>query len=172
MATVRRRDTFGAVAAKSADRPGRGCDSGAGWRWKMNLSMSFDDHGLDAFLARMPGEMHRAFNSAMEDATTLVLRDISVYPTQRSGSGYRRTHTLQRSWSRRIEWTGDTIVGIVGSNSNMAPYNRAVQDRDLQARVHQGRWQTIQSVIESDEREVNRMFQDRVDALMRSAPGR
>jgi hypothetical protein len=129
-----------------------------------NISVNVDDARALALLSRAPDAISIAMRGAMEDGTTYVLARIKRYPAQRAGSTYRRTNTLGRSWSRRIEGSGTTLRGVVGSNGAMAPYNRVVQDRERQARVHRGRWHTIQDVAEQSQSTVQRMFEDRLRA--------
>lgn len=70
---------------------------------------------------------------------------MKVYPSQRSGSTYRRTGTLGRRWTtRRISAPG--MAGReVGNNTEYAPF---VQSSELQAYMHRGVWQTDEEVIE------------------------
>ena len=126
--------------------------------------MAINDSAANALFSRAPGVVGVALRGAVEDGTTYVLYKIRRYPPQRPGSSYRRTNTLKRSWSRRIEGRGLEIRGIVASNGNMAPYNRTVQDRDRQARIHRGRWQTAQSVSEATQPVVQRMVMNRLRA--------
>ena len=114
----------------------------------MEVEITFEDHQVRALLDQMPSRIDYALRGAVTDATVYLLNQMRTYPPQRPGSAYRRTNTLKGSWSRRIEGTGADITGIVESNGNAAPYNRRVQDREMQARVHQGRWQTAQGVAE------------------------
>ncbi len=130
----------------------------------MNISVTADTRRADALLSRAPTSISTAMRGGMEDSTTYTLAIIKRYPEEPPNSTYTRTHTLEKSWSRRFEGSGLTIRGIVGSNGNMAPYNRRVQDRDRQARIHRGRWQTIQSVAEDITPRVQRFFDDRIRA--------
>lgn len=132
-----------------------------------DISVSIDSRDVQATLTRAPNQVSQAMRGGMEDATTYVLARIRAYPRQRPGSSYRRTGTLNRSWSRRISGTGSTIRGLVGSNAAIAPYNRYVQSRTHQARIHRGRWQTVESVAETERDTVVRMFQARFEAISR-----
>lgn len=129
-----------------------------------DIRMTIDDSAVQALLSRAPGLVSLALRGAVEDGTTYVLAKIKRYPPQRPGSSYTRTHTLEKSWARRIEGRGLEIRGIVASNGAMAPYNRFVQDRDRQVRIHRGRWQTAQSVAEAAQPVVQRMMMDRLRA--------
>jgi hypothetical protein len=129
-----------------------------------DITLSIDSAAARNTFAAAPGKLDMAMRGGMEDSTTYVLARIRRYPPERPNQRYIRTGTLNRSWSRRIEGSGLSIRGIVGSNGAMAPYNRLVQDRQHQSRVHRGRWQTIQDVAEQEQNTVVRMFADRLAA--------
>ncbi len=130
-----------------------------------NISLQINDSEVRRMLAQTPAALERAMRGAMNDATALLLRDLQTYPTQRTGSSYVRTGTLRRSWSRELQGDGLALRGIVGSNANMAPYNRLVQDADRQAPIHHGLWtNTIQNVVSRNERTIQEMFETRFRA--------
>lgn len=128
------------------------------------ISIAVDADRVRALLQRAPNDLNAAMRGATEDATTYLLALIRRYPQQRAGSTYRRTGTLNRSWSRRVEGTGLSIRGFVGSNGNIAPYNRYVQSRREQAAVHRGRWQTVEDVAEHERDRVVQFYRDRLRA--------
>lgn len=76
---------------------------------------------------------------------------------------YRRTGTLGRSWTMRIDSTMDGIEGRIGTNIVYAPW---VQDRDRQAAIHQGRWQTAQDVLEKLKDWIVRRFNSQIKRLL------
>ena len=89
-------------------------------------------------------------------------RFMAKYPAQRlTASGYRRTGTLKRSWSNQTRATLSRIEGVVGSNSNIAPYNRFVQGPESGSGPRQvaifasAGWQGVDDLAE--------MLQDRVE---------
>lgn len=130
-----------------------------------DVALEINDSEVRRMLAQTPAALQRAMRGAMNDATALLLRELQTYPTQRTGSTYKRTGTLRRSWSREIQGDGLALRGIVGSNGNMAPYNRIVQDQDAQAAIHRGRWtNTVQNVVSSNERTIQDMFDARFRA--------
>lgn len=130
-----------------------------------NVALQIDDSEVRRMLAQTPGKAERAMRGAMNDATALLLRELQTYPSQRTGSTYKRTGTLRRSWSRDIQGDGLAMRGIVGSNETMAPYNKFVQDSDRQAAVHRGRWtNTVQDVVSRNERTIQDMFDARFRA--------
>lgn len=130
-----------------------------------NISLQINDSEVRRMLAQTPAALERAMRGAMNDATALLLRELQTYPTQRTGSSYVRTGTLRRSWSRDIQGDGLAMRGIVGSNENMAPYNRLVQSEADQATVHRGRWtNTVQNVLSRNQSTIQDMFEARFAA--------
>ncbi len=83
-------------------------------------------------------------------------RHIARYPPQRlTKTGYRRTGTLKRSWSFKVSATGNKLFAEVGSNSNIAPYNKFVQgEQGQRVFMFQGvGWKNIdqlQKMMEND----------------------
>ena len=127
------------------------------------VTIQIDSRETRLMLLRAPGRIDRALRAAMEDSTTLLLREQQTYPPQRTGSTYRRTNTLRRSWSRRIRQEGSELVGEVGSNANIAPYNRYVQDQTQQALIHRGRWSnTVQETTRRNQATIQRYFDRRL----------
>lgn len=135
-----------------------------------DVSITINSEEVIRQLGATPAQVRIAMRQAMEDAVTLVLRDQRTYPSPPANSSYRRTFTLQRSWSREIVESGDSIRGRVGSNANVAPYNRYVQDEAMQSRVHAGRWtNTIQGTVRARQATIQRFFDER---LRRAVEGR
>ena len=127
------------------------------------VTIDIDSRAARLLLTRAPQRIDRALRAAMEDSTVLLLREQQTYPPQRTGSTYRRTNTLRRSWSRRIYRDGSGIVGEVGSSGNTAPYNRYVQDQTQQASIHRGRWtNTAQETARRNTTTVQRYFDRRL----------
>ena len=127
-----------------------------------NVALQIDDSEARRMVAESPAKAERAMRAAMNDGTALLLRDLQTYPPERTGQKYVRTRALGNSWSRDIQGDGLALRGIVGSNENMAPYNREVQDADRQAPIHQGRWtNTVQNVVSRNETAIQDMFDAR-----------
>lgn len=107
--------------------------------------------------------------NAMRDVTSDGQRLAARYPPQTlRKSGYRRTGTLKRSWSSRVRTRTGSIVGEVGSNSNIAPYNRFVQGRKgQQARIfRRTRWTTVDDLEKVMQDDLN----ERVEEILRKLP--
>lgn len=60
---------------------------------------------------------------------------------------YRRTGTLGRRITERVE---RTLVGVEGELGMNTPYARYVIGRDDQARVHRGRWWVFEDVVDEN----------------------
>ncbi len=127
------------------------------------VTIEIESRQVIGYLQSAPTRINRAMRAAMEDATTLIHRQMQTYPPQRTGSTYKRTNTLRASWFRRISGQGNEIVGEVVSSGNTAPYNRLVQDADRQAAVHRGRWtNTAQEVQRRTTPTIQRYFDRRL----------
>ena len=127
------------------------------------VTIEIESRQVIGYLQQAPVRINRAMRAAMEDATTLIHRQMQTYPPQRTGSTYKRTNTLRASWFRRISGQGNEIVGEVVSSGNTAPYNRLVQDADRQAAVHRGRWtNTAQEVQRRTTPTIQRYFDRRL----------
>lgn len=128
----------------------------------MDVRITVDDREIMQRLTRLPRGLDDALLAGTEDASALYLREMRVYPPQRAGSLYRRTGTLGRSWFRQVQRVPGGARGEIFSNGNMAPYNIRVQKAGLQARVHQGRWQTDEAVAERLRPQIVRFYEVRV----------
>ncbi len=104
-----------------------------------------------------------AMVAPMTKATALVQHDMAVYPPAPEGSTYRRTGTLGRRWTSRVESLASNVTGVVGNVTVYAPY---VQDAEKQAKVHQGRWQTGQAVLEKSRAKIMDFFTREIDRLV------
>jgi hypothetical protein len=78
---------------------------------------------------------------------------------------YRRTGMLGRAWTSRITGRGLNMVGVIGNVMGKS-YGRYVQDRQRQARIHQGRWATVQAVARRRRRAVVAEFQRAIRAAI------
>jgi len=93
---------------------------------------------------------------AMEETVTDGIAFMADYPEPQvlTKTGYIRTGTLARSWFRgkgpsSVKVSSDRIEGIIGSNGNMAPYNKYVEGpEDTQSSMMAGAgWQSIEQLI-------------------------
>ena len=101
--------------------------------------------GLDKLIRKLGRlKTFSELRPAMERGVAMLHEGVADYPPPPEGSTYRRTGTLGRRWTTKVE-TLTTFQGTIGNNTVYGPY---VQDEAKQARVHKGRWQTIQGVVE------------------------
>ncbi len=134
-------------------------------RCKMaDITIDVDARAALDMLGALPERLDHAIRGAITDASVLLLREMKTYPTAPADSTYTRTGTLGKNWSKRIEGRGLEAVGIVGVNTNAAPYARYVQDGEFQASIHQDRWLTIQQAAERHEDTINGFFESRIRA--------
>jgi hypothetical protein len=169
----------------------------------MEVSISVNTDTARAALSAINNRIDVALRSAMQDANSLLLRQVRDYPappdpiqgpanvpvrsfTTRGGQTvrlranraigkgitfqrastlrYKRTNTLYRSWQPVLRGEGADLTGGVVSSGQIAPYNRYVQDAAYQARIHQGRWDTVQVIGERSTAQINEMFANRIRA--------
>lgn len=153
------------------------------------IIITIDNEAL-AFFSAAPARLQRALRLGTEDAADHLMERMRTYPDQSTGKinfvsekqrrfffwalnegiitvPYRRTRTLAKSWSRTVQTVPGGAVGEVGSNENIAPYNRFVQDRTQQARIHRGNWHTVQSVVAASRSHVHAMYVARIRQAIR-----
>ncbi len=103
--------------------------------------------GFDPLLARFKNAP-RLIEAELEDAgDTIFARAIEILATEPappSGSKYQRTHRLVNTWretDRRFVVAGNSRSAVL---RNATPYVGVVQSKGSQAKVHKGRWATIE----------------------------
>jgi len=126
------------------------------------ITVTVDSRHVRAMLNGAPGRMTRAMRAAATDAATLLKAIMRDYPPKRNSQRYVRTDTLKGSWDYTVTGSGLEVVARITSNGQVAPYNRLVQDRTMQARVHRGRWQTAQGVAVQNAGRVQSFFDRRL----------
>ena len=118
-----------------------------------------DVFGKMRFLKGFP----RTLKEPTVKATILLKDAMREYPSPPPTSTYTRTFRLRNSWRRRTIVRG-RILGRVFSDH--PDYNEFVQARKTQAAVHQGRWQTIESVAEDSEQEILGIYDDFIQSRL------
>jgi hypothetical protein len=104
------------------------------------------------------------FRDPMQRSIYRLQRYMARYPSPPPKSKYRRTGTLGRRWTTRIDETTGGIVGKVGNNTKYAPL---VQSSALQAKVHRGRWQTDRDAIRDMRSTIVRDFEQSIEEALR-----
>lgn len=95
-------------------------------------------------------------------------RFIATYPPQTLvKTGYVRTNTLKRSWSSKTRATAKEITVEIGSNANIAPYNRVVQG-EPQGKLFAGaNWRNVKDLEKKARGDAEKRVQATVDRLVR-----
>jgi hypothetical protein len=78
---------------------------------------------------------------------------------------YRRTMTLGRSWNVTVTTSSNTIRGVL-ANPIGQTYGRYVQDAEKQARIHRGRWPTVQDAAVKCQKLILAVFEHYIDQLL------
>lgn len=90
------------------------------------------------------GKLVNGLVRAMSDSVKSGQAKMQTYPPQLPTLyPYRRTGTLRRSWSSDVTSGSNRIVGVVGSNSAIAPYNRQVQGTDQVPYFDSAGWPSV-----------------------------
>ncbi len=110
---------------------------------------------------RRPRKDTTSLVSNLTDDVRTVIADgqrwIAVYPPQSlTKTGYVRTGTLKRSWSHRLSRRPGEIVGVVGSNPNIAPYNRVVQGSPQAKIMATAGWRGVDGLKRIMDNDLNR----------------
>lgn len=130
----------------------------------MSISIKID--GIDKLIAKLgkvQGLNH--LRPAMQRSVYRLQARMAQYPAQRSNSKYRRTGTLGRKWTSKIDQTSNELRGRVGNNTYYAPL---VQSRRFQARIHRSLWiNTDQYVLDTERRNIERDFKQAIDEALR-----
>ncbi len=131
------------------------------------MTITIEITGIDAAIRKL-GKIEglKQLEPAMRDAVALIQGAITKYPAPPPNSTYRRTWTLGRSWTTKV--TRSPLLGQVGTalGKEGPGYARYVQDRDMQAWMHVGRWQTIQDVAEKLADQVQAIFDRAINRLL------
>lgn len=120
--------------------------------------------GLDELRRKWGGSeasFKSAFRTAMDRSVKYVHEEIPPYPAPPAGSTYTRTMQLDRSIGTEVRSVGSDFIGTIGTNLIYAPYvisTEKVDARGPQAKVHRGRWWTLQGVLEKAKGQVQRIF--------------
>lgn len=129
--------------------------------------------GLDALRSKWSSAasiIQPALKSGMHEAVLYVHSQVPPYPAPPIGSTYIRTGQLGRSITERVEELSQGVAGYIGTNTIYAPWvisSEAVGGRGPQARVHQGRWWTLQGVVERSAANVQKIFERVVDDILK-----
>lgn len=124
----------------------------------MKITLRGDDAALDLLMHLEAG---RILAPALRDSADWVRERLQVYPAELSGQRYHRTGDLGDGW-RLVG--GDFAWHVAYEGPDYMFY---VQDRDMQAGIHQGRWTTYQQVAEEGEKRLEEALGRRVKDVVK-----
>jgi len=81
---------------------------------------------------------------------------------------YKRTGTLGKSWTTDVRPSGTSLNGVLG---NVRPYGPYVQDEEVQARIHRGRWPTVQALMRTPAAKFRQYFEQARDRVVKRLAG-
>lgn len=126
----------------------------------------------------IPETARGKIRKALEDSYRLVVAQLAEYPSQRSGSRYKRTGTLRAAWLDGEEDNNFAFASEGGggfaftskiTNKATSPrgvaYAGYVQGAETQAWMHKGVWQTDGQVLQKNESAIQGKFEDALDQI-------
>lgn len=120
------------------------------------MNISFRGHRqLADRLEKMRAQYPDGIRRTMAEAIYYVHSTVPPYPSKPEGSTYRRTGTLGRSINTEVRSVGTEMIAAIGTNVVYAPWVISSEPvagppaAGPQARVHVGRWWTLQKVVEN-----------------------
>ena len=131
--------------------------------------------GLDKLLKKldkMGFNVSAELKILMKKATIFVLGKIPGYPPPRPDQKYRRSGTLGRSYTDKVEQIGNTVVGKIGTAIVYSPW--VVSSKHVpalgtgpQSWFHKDRWYTLQDVVLQNTRQIVAIFKSGLTELLR-----
>lgn len=107
---------------------------------------------VEAMLTRAPHQVVMSLLHSMAQVGPGYLEAAQHYPPELGNQRYRRTGRLGMSWTFTARRTAEGVIGELSSRpaSGLGRpwYARWVMDRNFQAQIHRGRWQTVQGIAE------------------------
>lgn len=137
--------------------------------------MHVEVKGLPHLLARLhhiaSGVHGPMLNSAAKEAGEYLKQSIPPYPPPPPGSKYVRTYGLQDSLFADVEpLFAGVVQATVGSDMPDSPWvisKERVGEVGPQARIHVGRWYTLQEVLRKGKDKVMEIYHNLLAGLMR-----
>lgn len=118
------------------------------------IDISYIITGADA----VRRDLARLRLDAVQAEVAAILGDMAAeagtYPTPLPGSHYERTNALHDGWLDSepvFNVDQDSLLAVL---TNPVAYGPEVQGADDQAAIHQGRWQTVEALMDSWETRV------------------
>lgn len=115
------------------------------------ISIAYTVSGVEAVLAdlaRIKPESARAV--VVDYLKDTLAPDAAAYPPPPDGSTYVRTETLKRGWLEAEPTVSASGTDLLAVLENSTAYGDYVQG-DEQAAIHQGRWRTVDMLMDAHE---------------------
>ncbi len=107
-------------------------------------------NGLDDLLVKFkqaPEVVQAEAEAAAVQSLVQLKPDLEDYPPELPNQKYIRTYALQSGWAEAEPVFTPMSSGFEAMLTNPTDYGPYVQDKDWQASIHQGRWQTTEDVV-------------------------
>jgi hypothetical protein len=130
------------------------------------MTVQITEHGIDAAAASLMRIKLDTLRATVIDLLRQMASDAAVYPPELPGQRYVRTNALHDGWTDGVpvvDSTGQSLVGVI---TNSVPYGPDVQSADDQARIHQGRWRTVEQIMDAWEDRVAAALADDLDRVI------
>lgn len=127
---------------------------------------AFEVKYLDLLIKKMQRigySLSTGLRKPMDDSKAYIDKMIPPYPPPPPNSTYTRTGELGNQMISEVRPLGSSVVMYLGSK---VPYSPLVIKEKTQARIHRGRWWTIEQVLEKARDGVLRIFEDTVKRWM------
>lgn len=132
------------------------------------MSLTVEIQGLQPLidaLEHWPEVVRPILEETASAALLSLIPDLADYPAPPAGSTYARTGDLGRMWTAARPEFAPEASGFEASIGNKRPGAQFVQG-ERQAKVHQGRWKTVEDVVRAHQAEIEAYFER---ALQRAA---
>lgn len=114
------------------------------------IDISYHITGADQTIAELQRIRVDALRPTIADTMDAIAADAANYPPERAGQRYRRSNRLHDEWidgQTTFPQSDPTLLEALRENST--PHGPYVQGAEDQAKVHQGRWKTTDSIMEA-----------------------
>ena len=132
------------------------------------MSFSIDIPNLEPLLdalARYPQLAEPILHRATDQALINLVPDLAHYPPELPRQRYVRTGDLGEGWTDAQPQWQSIASGFEGSIDNPVAYGPDVQGHLTQARIHSGRWQTDQAIVEAHALETEAIYDKALQAI-------
>lgn len=123
--------------------------------------------GLDLLIAKLTRigyTLENGMGAPMRDSQEVLKTNTPPYPPPPPGSTYVRTYKLRDSIHYSVQPLGSTVVMTMSVGVEYGPY---VVGEKTQARIHKGRWWTVEKVVRDSRNDIVRVFEEWVRKFMR-----